>query len=508
MGSWSTTRFLGATTIQSKVRTKVPPQFLLCSKTYPWQPAHKGTWQGAGWCVWGEPTLRGGTRLLAAGSSCPEKGRLGTLPGRSKSDSSIPPPAQEQLERQNQEALQLESSGGKTGVRVSSGQGTTSPYSSTESPHTQPCLKGRQIPLGEPQEQLLGMVEPAGGDIMAGMQKEESLEASKGTEPRVLPVASQSQVEALTGSQAPNPRVQALSSSAAAAAAAVRNVNLHQPQKRDLIRSLGRGSRGSGNWEVSSDTARLSIGRGSTRRRGLKEILLQSSGAEGAMWLVTAQKIASSSSLAVEMHQELEQRSEQSPDDLSLALDPLEHEWMLTVAQGDTESLLRLLDIDPSLLGRRDFVTGFTALHWLAKHGFHEALIEVMTCAEKKGCHVDVNIPTASGGLTPLHLAALQGHEMVIKVLVGAYSANTSLRDHSGRKAWQYLREDASRELKELSGALEEDLAQLGAWNINNNCKPSRQAGGSDADRTSQVFRRLPSFRNMFRQALAFFQEL
>uniref|UniRef100_A0A8C8R839 Sosondowah ankyrin repeat domain family member D n=1 Tax=Pelusios castaneus TaxID=367368 RepID=A0A8C8R839_9SAUR len=296
----------------------------------------------------------------------------------------------------------------------------------------------------------------------------------------MLPVASQSQAGALTGSQTPNPRVQALSSSAAAATA-MRNASPRLSQKRGI---LGTCNRSSGNWEGISDAARLSIGRGNTRRRGLKEILLQSSGAEGAMWLATAQKLASN--LAVEMQQELEQQLEESPDDLSLALDPLEHQWMLTVAQGDSESILRLLEIDPSLLVRRDFVTGFTALHWLAKHGFHEALIEVINCAEKKGFHVDVNIPTASGGLTPLHLAALQGHAMVIKVLVGAYCADTSLRDHSGRKAWQYLREDASRELRELTGALEEDLAQLGAWNTNNNCKPSRGSG-----RTRQMFTRL-----------------
>ncbi|CAM4720138.1 ankyrin repeat domain-containing protein SOWAHD [Lepidochelys kempii] len=352
-------------------------------------------------------------------------------------------------------------------------------------------------------EQILGMVKPA-GDLMARMQREESLEVPKDTEPHVLPEASLSQAEALIDSQAPNPTVLALSSSSAAAG----NVNLRPSHKKDLIRNLGRSNRGSGNWDVSSDAARLSIGRGSMRRRGLKEVLLQSSGAEGAMWLAAAQKIASSSSPAVGMHQELEQRLEQSPEDLSLALDPLEHEWMLTVAQGDPESIMRLLDVDPSLLNRRDFVTGFTALHWLAKHGRHEALIEVITCAEKNGYHADVNIPTASGGLTPLHLAALQGHEMVIKVLVGAYGANTSLRDHSGHKAWQYLKAGASRELKELSGALEEDLAQLGVWNTNNNCKLSRGAGGSGAEQRTQVFTRLPSFRSMYRQALSFFQNL
>ncbi|NXX10659.1 SWAHD protein, partial [Podargus strigoides] len=147
----------------------------------------------------------------------------------------------------------------------------------------------------------------------------------------------------------------------------------------------------------------------------------------------------------------------------------LEHEWLLTVAQGDADNIVRLLDLDPSLLTRKDFVTGFTALHWLAKHGHHENFIQVISHAQKKGYPINVNIPTASGGLTPLHLAALQGHELLIKVLVGAYGADTSRRDHNGRKAWQYLRADTSRELKELAGALEEDLVQLCSHNTNNN---------------------------------------
>ncbi|NXA36947.1 SWAHD protein, partial [Eudromia elegans] len=147
----------------------------------------------------------------------------------------------------------------------------------------------------------------------------------------------------------------------------------------------------------------------------------------------------------------------------------LEHEWLLTAAQGDEEGILRLLELEPGLLARKDFVTGFTALHWLAKHGRHESLIRVVALARSRGYDVDVDVAAGSGGLTPLHLAALQGHEMLIKVLVGAYGADASRRDHSGRRAWQYLPSGASRELKELAGALEEDLAQPGAHNANNN---------------------------------------
>ncbi|NWH96445.1 SWAHD protein, partial [Aegithalos caudatus] len=102
----------------------------------------------------------------------------------------------------------------------------------------------------------------------------------------------------------------------------------------------------------------------------------------------------------------------------------LEHAWLLTVAEGDVDSIIKLLDLDPSLLTRRDFVTGFTALHWLAKHGRHESFIQVISHAQKKGYPVNMKIPMASGGLTPFHLAALQGHEVLIKVLVGAYGAD------------------------------------------------------------------------------------
>uniref|UniRef100_A0A8B9ZKY5 Sosondowah ankyrin repeat domain family member D n=1 Tax=Anas platyrhynchos TaxID=8839 RepID=A0A8B9ZKY5_ANAPL len=208
--------------------------------------------------------------------------------------------------------------------------------------------------------------------------------------------------------------------------------------------------------EPGGSWGRAAAGPGSTRRKELKGIL-QSSTKRSAPAQVAGQ------------NQEQE-APEHSPEVLSLALDPLEHEWLLTVAQGDAENIVRLLDLEPSLLSRKDFVTGFTALHWLAKHGHHESFIEVVAHAQKKGYPVNVNVPAASGGLTPLHLAALQGHELLIKLLVGAYGADTSCRDHSGRKAWQYLRADAPRELKELAGALEEDLAQLHICNTNNNC--------------------------------------
>ncbi|XP_068060923.1 ankyrin repeat domain-containing protein SOWAHD [Anomalospiza imberbis] len=284
----------------------------------------------------------------------------------------------------------------------------------------------------------------------------------------------------------------------------------HTLQKMDTNKSIGWGRHTLGSWGRTS--GRFSVSPSSTRRKELKEILLQSNSPGSTIRFATAQKTSSSSSsLPAGLHQE--QKPEQSPDLLPLVLDPLEHAWLLTVAEGDADSIIKLLDLDPSLLTRRDFVTGFTALHWLAKHGHHESFIQVISHAQKKGYPVDMNIPTASGGLTPLHLAALQGHEVLIKVLVGAYGADTTCRDHNGRKAWQYLPADTSRDLKELAGALEEDLVQLHSHNTNNNCKSSREAGAgqdcvdSGAEGKAQRSWSLSTLRGFVRQAFAFFHE-
>ena len=50
-------------------------------------------------------------------------------------------------------------------------------------------------------------------------------------------------------------------------------------------------------------------------------------------------------------------------------IDPLEKEWMLEAAQAHIDGLQRLLMTDITLLNRRGFLHGYTALHWAAKHG-------------------------------------------------------------------------------------------------------------------------------------------
>ncbi|KAF6734905.1 Ankyrin repeat domain-containing protein SOWAHC [Oryzias melastigma] len=131
------------------------------------------------------------------------------------------------------------------------------------------------------------------------------------------------------------------------------------------------------------------------------------------------------------------------------ALDPLEHEWMMCSSDGEWDNLTRLLDQDPQLIQRKDFVTGFTCLHWAAKHGRPELLVQILTAAERHCIDVSVNGRT-SAGYTPLHLAAMQGHLDVLKLLVGAYNADVNVRDFSGRKACHYLNKSTGGDIQDI----------------------------------------------------------
>ncbi|XP_069747268.1 ankyrin repeat domain-containing protein SOWAHC-like [Narcine bancroftii] len=158
-----------------------------------------------------------------------------------------------------------------------------------------------------------------------------------------------------------------------------------------------------------------------------------------------------------------------NPDSGSVALDPLEHEWMLQASEGKWDSIETLLAADPSLITWKDFVTGFTCIHWAAKHGKPELLAMLFNYARKHDISININM-RSSGGYTPLHLAAMHGHTEVVKLLSGAYDADIDLRDYSGKKAWQYLGQDISEELKTLIGASgnSENALQngIGRWRL------------------------------------------
>ncbi|KAM9328465.1 ankyrin repeat domain-containing protein SOWAHC-like [Pholidichthys leucotaenia] len=141
----------------------------------------------------------------------------------------------------------------------------------------------------------------------------------------------------------------------------------------------------------------------------------------------------------------------------SVALDPLEHQWMMCASDGKWGSLHPLLSTEPSLVLRKDFVTGFTCLHWAAKHGKPELMARIINFAKQHGVPVSVDVQT-SCGYTPLHIAAMHSHMEVVKLLVGAYSADVEIRDHGGRKACQYLTDNASVDIRDIIGAYEVSL--------------------------------------------------
>ncbi|KAM4731047.1 ankyrin repeat domain-containing protein SOWAHC [Anableps anableps] len=121
-----------------------------------------------------------------------------------------------------------------------------------------------------------------------------------------------------------------------------------------------------------------------------------------------------------------------------VTLDPLEHEWMLCASDGLWESLQPLLAVEPSLVAKRDFVTGFTCLHWAAKQGKAELLSQLLAFAKENTIPVNVNA-RSSAGYTPLHLAAMHAHTQVVRVLLSDWEADPEARDYSGRRAIQYL---------------------------------------------------------------------
>ncbi|XP_003414827.2 ankyrin repeat domain-containing protein SOWAHD [Loxodonta africana] len=196
-----------------------------------------------------------------------------------------------------------------------------------------------------------------------------------------------------------------------------------------------------------------SSGAGTARRRGALRELLGLQGAAPAGW---------------PSEERAEEQPPSGPGGSGLCLDPREHAWMLAAAEGRIEELQELLKAEPGLLLRADPITGYTVLHWLAKHGRHEELILVYDFAQRRGLQLDVSVP-GSGGLTPLHLAAQQGHDMVIKVLVGALGADPTRRDHSGHRACHYLRSDAPQRLRELSGAEDWEVVDGNERNNSNN---------------------------------------
>ncbi|XP_011690652.1 PREDICTED: ankyrin repeat domain-containing protein SOWAHC isoform X4 [Wasmannia auropunctata] len=124
--------------------------------------------------------------------------------------------------------------------------------------------------------------------------------------------------------------------------------------------------------------------------------------------------------------------------------------------------------------------TSYTALHWGAKHG-DENIVKLIA-GTYRDCIKSVN-ETTNGGYTPLHIAMQFGHENIFNLLVQVYGANQDLRDHSGRKARQYLAsqeaavsQDTFHKIKARKKHAEKDLGFLRIGSLNVRVKRTTEA--------------------------------
>ncbi|NWW92859.1 SWAHB protein, partial [Rhynochetos jubatus] len=134
---------------------------------------------------------------------------------------------------------------------------------------------------------------------------------------------------------------------------------------------------------------------------------------------------------------------------LSVPLGQREHAWLVAVSAGCWAQVRGLFLEEPELALQRDFMSGFTVLHWLAKHGDGPGLQELAAAARQAGLALDVDARSGCG-YTPLHLAAIHGHQLVIKVLVLQLGCQVQVRDSSGRRPWEYLGSSTSGEIWQL----------------------------------------------------------
>ncbi|XP_011690649.1 PREDICTED: ankyrin repeat domain-containing protein SOWAHB isoform X2 [Wasmannia auropunctata] len=160
-------------------------------------------------------------------------------------------------------------------------------------------------------------------------------------------------------------------------------------------------------------------------------------------------------------------------------LDGKSREWLVRAAQGDYQALAKLAAEEPRLTRLKD-PTSYTALHWGAKHG-DENIVKLIA-GTYRDCIKSVN-ETTNGGYTPLHIAMQFGHENIFNLLVQVYGANQDLRDHSGRKARQYLAsqeaavsQDTFHKIKARKKHAEKDLGFLRIGSLNVRVKRTTEA--------------------------------
>ncbi|XP_064205933.1 ankyrin repeat domain-containing protein SOWAHA-like [Anguilla rostrata] len=143
--------------------------------------------------------------------------------------------------------------------------------------------------------------------------------------------------------------------------------------------------------------------------------------------------------------------AEEAKYSATVPLESKEHEWLVKSAAGHWSQVHGLLLRDAELGLKKDFMSGFTALHWAAKGGHCEMVRTIVELCRRGRADFDVDA-RSHGGYTALHVAAIHDRRAAIVLLARDFGADVHVRDNGGKKARHYLRADAPDEVRELLG--------------------------------------------------------
>ena len=104
----------------------------------------------------------------------------------------------------------------------------------------------------------------------------------------------------------------------------------------------------------------------------------------------------------------------------------------------------------PRLLEHKDFIFGYTALHWAAKLGRTDI---VQTLVGEKHSSKDFLDLKSHAGFTPLHIASMSGRDEIITQLL-LLGANRDARDYSGRRAKDIVKASVAPNIQNKLGKL------------------------------------------------------
>jgi len=126
---------------------------------------------------------------------------------------------------------------------------------------------------------------------------------------------------------------------------------------------------------------------------------------------------------------------------------PEETQWMLACSNGSINELKDLFQSFPHLLDHKDFVFGYTVLHWSSKLGRTD-IIEFVSVNQTGTAYLDVK---SHGGYTALHIASICGNDEVIVRLI-ELGANIHVRDNSGKKPKDLVKKTVAPSLQNKLG--------------------------------------------------------